>query len=105
HSASARYNGIPNTILNGNVTPSDAANESAGFASGTDSRIAAGTAIYEQLAARIPSIAVPPTDSPSARPSTHPTTEANSGNAIPNTTINNPYFRRLPTAVAASNPI
>ena len=50
--------------LNGNVTPSDKVKAIAGLASGRAMRIAAGTAIYEDDAANVIKIAVPPTESP-----------------------------------------
>ena len=48
-----KYNGIPKVILNGNVIAKAIGRYKLGFAFGTAIRIAAGTAMYEALAANI----------------------------------------------------
>ena len=79
--------------------PSDAVNDNVGFASGTEIRIAAGTAIYDALAAKVARIAVPPTDRSNARPTKIPTIEKAKGAAIPKQIRNTPYFFKLPKCV------
>lgn len=48
----AKYNGIPIVILTGKVTANAIGKNNPAFAFGTDIFIAAGTAMYEALAAR-----------------------------------------------------
>jgi hypothetical protein len=84
-------------MLNGKVIASEDVIEIAGFASGSAILIAAGTAIYEQLAARTDRSIAPPTESPNAIPSTVPTTAENSGKTTPKHSKNSPYFLMLAT--------
>ena len=76
--------------LNVNVTPREAVSERVGFASGTDIRIAAGTAIYDALAANVANIPIPPTEKSSINPTMHPMTADNKGIRIPKRTKNIP---------------
>ena len=77
---------MPNMTLNVNVTPREAVSERVGLASGTDMRIAAGTAIYDALAANVANIPIPPTEKPNISPILHPITADNKGIRIPKNT-------------------
>ena len=81
---------MPIIILNGKVTPNDALNDNVGFASGTEIRMAAGTAIYDALANKVAIIADPPTESPSTVAVMAPTMPKHIGVNMPNPTKNTP---------------
>ena len=85
--------------------PSDAVNDNVGFASGTEILIAAGTAIYDALAAKVARIAVPPTDRSNVRPTKIPTIEKTKGAAMPKPIKNTPYLFKLPRCVDVIKPI
>ena len=65
---------------------------SVGLAVGRATETAAGAAIYEALAAKIPSIVEPPTLIPIRDPAVTPITQLNSGKKIPNAASGAPTF-------------
>ena len=92
-------------MLNGKVTPREAPIDKAGSASGTAIRIAAGAAMYEQLAYSTANNIVPPSDKPKIQPKYAPKRPAVNGKRMPKATMKIPLSMTDFKRDAASNPI